>query len=363
MADSALILGGYGAAGIAIARLLLRETPLGLVLGGRDGDRAGKAAAELDDEYGEGRVRGLRVDATDPGSLADALRGCDLVVVCMPIEGIAAGVARAAIEAGVDWIDISLGVLKQQALRDLAPEIERSGRCFITEAGAVPGLPSAVVRLAADRFDQLHSAFVSIVMKASAIALGSALDMLRQVATPAFVYQEGAWCRASIMATRRVDFGEPFGEQSCFPMDMVELRDLPERLGVKRLGSYGAGGDPAVDAIAMVFALGKLGKLRSAVGLGAKLMVWANRRFTKPPYGVKLKLEAEGTIDGDPSRLDVLLGHDDGYEITAIPLVASVLQLLGGSARSPGLHHMGSAVDPRRLLDDMRRLGLRVSGI
>jgi NAD(P)-dependent dehydrogenase (short-subunit alcohol dehydrogenase family) len=80
MADSALILGGYGAAGIAIARLLLRETPLGLVLGGRDGDRAGKAAAELDDEYGEGRVRGLRVDATDPGSLADALRGCDLVV-------------------------------------------------------------------------------------------------------------------------------------------------------------------------------------------------------------------------------------------------------------------------------------------
>jgi saccharopine dehydrogenase (NAD+, L-lysine-forming) len=318
MADRALILGGYGAAGLASARFLLRETPLRLVLAGRDGDRAVEAAAELDDEYGEGRVCGLRVDATDPVSLGEALRDCELVIVCIPLEGIAAGVARAAIEARVDWIDISLGVLKQQALCDLLPEIKRSGRCFITEAGAVPGLPSAAVRLAADRFDQLHSAFVSTVMKESAIALGSASDMLRQVATPAFVYQEGAWRQARITATRRVDFGEPFGEQSCFPMDLVD---------------------------------------------GAKLMVWANRRFTKPPYGVQLKLEAEGTIDGAPGRLDVLLGHDDGYEITAIPLVASVLQLLDGSARRPGLHHMGSAVDPRRLLDDMRRLGLRVTGL
>jgi saccharopine dehydrogenase (NAD+, L-lysine-forming) len=237
MADRALILGGYGAAGLASARLLLREKPLRLVLAGRDGDRAVEAAAELDDEYGEGRVCGLRVDATDPVSLGEALRDCELVIVCIPLEGIAAGVARAAIEARVDWIDISLGVLKQQALCDLLPEIKRSGRCFITEAGAVPGLPSAAVRLAADRFDQLHSAFVSTVMKESAIALGSASDMLLQVATPAFVYHDGAWRQARITATRRVDFGEPFGEQSCFPMDLVELRDLPERLGVKRLGS------------------------------------------------------------------------------------------------------------------------------
>jgi saccharopine dehydrogenase (NAD+, L-lysine-forming) len=363
MAHQALILGGYGAAGLASSRLLLRETPLRLVLAGRDGGRAAEVAAELDAEFAGGRVRGLRVDATDATSLDEALQGCDLVIVCVPLEGIAAGVAKAAIEARVDWIDIALGVQKQQVLRDFAGEIERSGRCFITEAGAVPGLPSALVLLAADHFDQLHSASVSTVMKESGIALGSALDMIRQVATPAFTYEEGAWRRASMMATRRVDFGEPFGQQSCFPMDLVEMRELPERLGLKSLGSYGAGGSPIVDLIVVAFALGKLGRFRSAVQRGAKLMVRANRRFTKPPFGVVLKLEAKGAIDGAPSRLDVLLGHDDGYEITAIPLVATVLQLLDGSVRSPGLHYMGSTVDPHRLLDDMRRLGLRVTGI
>jgi hypothetical protein len=58
-----------------------------------------------------------------------------------------------------------------------------------------------------------------------------------------------------------------------------------------------------------------------------------------------------------------VLADEDGYEITAIPLVACALQLLDGSIRRPGLHTMGSAVDPQRLLDDMRRLGLQVSGL
>ena len=363
MAGEVLILGGYGAAGIAIARLLLQETSLQLVLAGRDGARALDVATELASEYETGRVRGLGVDATDPGSLGDALRGCRLVIVCIPLEGIAEGAVRAAIKAGVDWIDISLGERKRQTLRDLEPEIERSGLCFITEAGAMPGLPSALVRLASEHFDQLHSAFVSGVMKEAGLAPGSALDMIQQVGTPAFAYDGDGWRRERIMAMRLVDFGEPFGELSCYPMEFAELRELPGRLDMRSLGGYAAGVNPVLDAFSILFALGRLGRFPRAVRIGGKLMVWANRRFTKPPFGVQLKLEAEGAIDGTPGRLDVVLGHEDGYVITAIPMVAFVLQFLDGSARRPGLHNMGNEVDPHRLLGDMRRMGLRVSGL
>jgi len=362
-AQTALILGGYGAAGLATARLLLRETPLRLVLAGRDGGRAAAAAAELDDEFGGGRVLGHPVDATDRASLGDALQGCDLVVVCIPLEGIATGVAEAAIEAGADWIDISLGTQKQQALRSLTADIERSGRCFITEAGALPGLPSFLVRLAADRFEYLHAAAVSTVMKEAGLALGSAMDVVRQVATPASVYEQGAWRRKGFTATRRFEFGEPFGSQSCFPVELLELRELPEQLGLERLGAYAAGGHPVADLLLLMFALGKLGRRESAVRIGAKLLVRVNRRFTKPPFGVQIKLEAEGTVDGASSRLDASLAHEDGYEMTAIPLVACILQLMDGSIRRPGLHNMGAAVAPERLLDDLRRLGLQVSGL
>ena len=60
------------------------------------------------------------------------------------------------------------------ALRDLAAEIGRSGRCFITEAGAVPGLPSALVLLAADHFDQ----FGSIAVRVGAFGLGGHVEHL-----------------------------------------------------------------------------------------------------------------------------------------------------------------------------------------
>jgi NAD(P)-dependent dehydrogenase (short-subunit alcohol dehydrogenase family) len=363
MVETVLILGGYGAAGLATARLLLRETPLRLVLAGRDGGRAAATAAELADEFGADRAHGLEADATDPASVGEAMRSCDLALVCVPLEGIAALVVQAAIEAGVDWIDISVGPSKQRKLRDRVADIERSGHCFITEAGAIPGLPSALVRLAADRFEHVRSAAVSTLMKESGIALGSALDLLRQVSEPASVYEDGEWRRVGITKSKRFDFGEPFGERSCFPIDLIEMRELPQRLGLEWLGVYGAGVDPVIDLLVAAFALGKLGRMKSALGLGARLMVWANRRFTKPPFGVRIKLEAEGTLDGADSRLDVLLAHEDGYEITAIPLVACVLQLLDGSIRRPGLHTMGSAVDPERLLDDMRRLGLQVSGL
>lgn len=360
MADSAVILGGYGAAGVATARLLLQETQLQLVLAGRDQEKASKVAAQISSEFQADRVRGLGVDATDPTSLREALQGLDLLIVCIPLEGITAGVVHAALEARVDWIDISLGTRKQEELRKVATEITDAGCCFITEAGAVPGLPSVLVRLAADRFDQLNSAFVSVVMKEPNIALGSALDVIRMVTTPAFIYENESWRQTSITETRVVDFGELFGKQRCYPMDFLELHELSEKLHLQGLGMYSAGVNPFVDLISIIFALGKLGKIESAVQAGAKLIVWANRRFTKPPFGIQLKLEAEGTIDGTPVRMQLLAEHEDGYQITAIPLVASILQLLDGSARNPGLIIMGNAVDSNRLLEDMQRMGLRV---
>ncbi len=359
MADKALILGGYGAAGRAIARLLLRETSLDVTLAGRDAKQASAAAAEL----GSDRVGAAQVDANDTASLGAGLEGCDLIIVCIPLEGIAHGVAQTAIEAGIDWIDISLGPLKAQALQLLTPRIEQSGRCFVTEAGALPGLPSALVRLAADRLGEVRAAAVSALIKESDSALGSALDMVRQVATPASVHEAGGWRRASLMATRSFDFGDPFGTHRCFPTDLIELRELPEQLGMERLAAYVAGVNPVVDLLLMTFATTGLGRFDSAVRACARLMVRANRRFTRAPHGVRIKLEAEGSGDGAPRRLDLLVSHEDGYEITAIPLVACLLQLLDGSIRRPGLHYMGCAVDPRRLLEDMRRLGAGVSGI
>jgi len=97
---------------------------------------------------------------------------------------------------------------------------------------------------------------------------------------------------------------------------------------------------------------------------------WGIGAFSRPPYGIVFKLEAEGVRNGADATLAITVRHEDGYALTAIPTVACLLQYLdGGIGRSagetsaqmePGLHLMALAVEPDRLLRDMTRMGADV---
>ena len=64
--------------------------------------------------------------------------------------------------------------------------------------------------------------------------------------------------------------------------------------------------------------------------------------------------------DGQSMTKTLIVRHSDGYALTAIPVVAYLLQYLDGSARRPGLHMMGHVLDPQRLLRDMQRMGATI---
>jgi saccharopine dehydrogenase (NAD+, L-lysine-forming) len=106
----------------------------------------------------------------------------------------------------------------------------------------------------------------------------------------------------------------------------------------------------------MMFLL-KVGCHGRGAKLGARALDWAFRRFGRPPFGLRLKLEAESA---NGQRLEVILSHQDGYEATAIPVVSCLLQWLDGSIRKPGVWVMGQLVEPARLLTDMARMGMQV---
>ncbi len=60
-----LVLGGYGNAGLAIARLLANVGKLQIILAGRSIQRALEAAQQLNAEFGTDRFSGLEVSHTD----------------------------------------------------------------------------------------------------------------------------------------------------------------------------------------------------------------------------------------------------------------------------------------------------------
>jgi saccharopine dehydrogenase (NAD+, L-lysine-forming) len=366
-----VILGGYGNTGREVARLLLEHSNVHLVLAGRNGERAAQAAVEWNRQFPGERVAGLAADASDAETLKRAFGGADLVVVASSTSEHTDVVAGAALEAGLDYMDPHYSAGKLKALQGLAPVIESAGRCFITDAGFHPGLPAALVRLAARRLGALRSARVASVIQIDWASLDFSPATLDELVSEfreykAMHFVDGRWKSMSFLQMMlpvwfRFDHG--FGRRYAMPMFLEEMRPLPELVPTLReTGFYVGGFNWFVDWIIFPLGLGLLW-VPSPRGprLFSRMMLWGLKRFGRPPYGTLLKLEAAGLRDGAEAELVLVVFHADGYVLTAAPMVATLLQVLDGSARKPGLHFQALLADPERLLADMQRMGVEVS--
>ena len=225
-------------------------------------------------------------------------------------------------------------------------------------AGLVPGVPAALVRGAAERFDRVRDVTVGILFRDRDISYGSAIDMVAATALPSTIFENGNWRQAPLTATRSIDFGDPYGACACYPLNLPELTALSERLRFERAGAYAAGLNPRANAIAAVWFLLKLARIPSAARLGARLFMRAAQR-TPPPLGVVVVVELSGERAGQEQQIRQVLRHTDGYIATAIPAVSCIFQVLDGTI-STGLGMMGHVVDFDRLFRDMQRLGMAV---
>jgi hypothetical protein len=364
-----LILGGYGLAGQAIARLLYQWTDTRLILAGRHGYKAVECAAELNAQYPDIRASGIQVDASHTAALRKELDGVDLLVVASSTARYAREVARAAFEAGVDYLDIQYSTEKLQVLGALAEEIHTAGRCFITDGGFHPGLPAALVRYAAGHCDRLERAVVGCALRIdwSAIRVGDSTteEFVAEMRDyQSLLYRGKQWRKASYWRRRdflRLDFGEPLGRMTTVPMMLEEMRVLPEMVpGLQETGFYISGLNWFVDYLVFPLGLITVRVFPRSLRPVARMLFWGLRTFSHPPYGIVLQLEADGEKEGMPWFQRMRLSHTDGYFLTAAPTVACIRQYLEGSARSPGLHFMAHIVDPSRLMTDLGAMGVDI---
>jgi saccharopine dehydrogenase (NAD+, L-lysine-forming) len=363
-----LILGGYGYTGRLLARHLLEQSGARIVLAARHLEKAQAYASQLNTEFNGERVSAARTDAADTKSLREALRDIDLLLVAAPTTQYAEIVIRAALDSGVDYLDVQLGARKLALLKSLAPEIERASRCFITEAGFHPGLPSAMIRYAASQLDRPDTAITAAYLNMGhAIPYSEAVDELMEVFRDyqAQVFKSGRWTKTGWFEfdVRKVSFGGEIGVRQCYSMFFEELRALPEIYPtLKDVGFYISGSHWFVDWVIMplAFVAMKIAP-RYAIRPMGKLVWWGMQTFPKSPYLVLLKVEAAGEKRGKPARVEASVSHPDGYELTAVPVVAALLQYLDGPARRPGLWMMGHLVEPVRLFEDMKRMGIQVT--
>lgn len=365
-----LILGGYGSTGFPIAHHLLSQTDACITLAGRNLEKARFAAQKLNTGHPADRVQAMCVDASDVQSLRQAFSGVDVVVVASSTVEYTEQVARSAIAAGIDYLDVQYSTKKLELLESLAKEIEDAGLCFITDGGFHPGLPAAMVRYAAGHFDSLESANVASVIQIDWNTLDLSPSTIEEFVRE-FIdfntlhFKDGRWQSMgalAMMMPKFMEFGGEYGRRYCIPMFLEEMRSLPDEFGaLQETGFFVGGFNWFVDwFLSPLVMMGLKMFPKSGLRPLAKLMFWGLAAFSRPPYGTLLKLEAKGTIHNAPKAIDVLISHANGYELTAIPAVACLLQCLDKSARKPGLWLQAHLIEPIRFFDDMWKMGANI---
>lgn len=208
--DTVVILGGYGNTGKLLARLLLAHTSCRLVLAGRHPERAAALVEALNEETGDRRVQAARADAADGDSLRCLLAGKSWLIVASSTARYTETVARAALSAGCNYLDLQYSWEKIELLRRMAGEIAASGLTFITDGGFHPGLPAALIRYAAQERAGIEEALVGSVIRvdwrAANIDPDTVAELLEEFADfRMVVYEGGAWRK------QRMECGESCG--------------------------------------------------------------------------------------------------------------------------------------------------------
>ena len=359
-----IILGGYGGTGQFVSRLLLKETTAEIIIAGRSIHKAGEFCSRLRGEFPGRTIAPRYADASDYNSLVTAFRNTSLVLVASTTPQHVQKVAEAALTAGTDYLDYHFQQSTVPMLEALAPRIEKEDRCFITQAGFHPGLPSAFARYAAQYFDRYQKAVIGMAMNVRIEKAESVVELVDEIGSPSGeIFKGKKWRQATYEDVRKIDLGPHFGVRSCYPIKLAEMRLLPQMFGLEETGVYVAGFNWFVDYIAFPLAF-LFFTIRKGFGRHflARVLAWGINTFSPSRQGVFLVLDAAGEKGEKPITLRLIAEHNDAYEFTAIPVVACLRQYLDGAIAKPGLWRMGHVVDPGRLIKDMERMGVIIQG-
>lgn len=366
---SIFILGGTGNTGSKLAELLLQNPDITLTLGARNSKKLEALQLQLANKENRSRLQIAAVDVHDHDQLKKILGEQDLMVITAAVTPEIPNLAKLAIETETDMLDVIYSQEKLEKLQALEPEIEKAGRCFITEAGFHPGLPSALVRLGDSRFDELWKANIYGVIRenwggldVSDATIREFLEELQSMNLSFF--KKGRWQRGSYLTMKgfRVkSFLDDLGTFFFSPMFFQELKDLPDQIrSLKETGFFIAGFHWFIDWF--IFPLVFLGLYILPKKAHPGLARFFFRRLvavSKPPFFTALKLEAEGRKDNRDQALTFQISHENGYWFTAIPVAAAIEQWLAQKPHKPGLHFMGHFIEPVSFFKRIETMGIQ----
>lgn len=358
------VLGGYGNAGLKIARWLTEQPISDLILLGRNKSKAIEVAALLSKESsGRVKISGGYADASKISTLETHLAEIDLLVVASSTSQYIQNVVGAALKTNTDYIDIQLSSPKKsETLNCFKSEILTKNRVFITDGGFHPGVPAAMARYSAKKVDKISKINIAGSFGVNWNKLAFSDNTIREFVEEMkdmdiSTYSDGKWVK-NWNNIREFDFEFLGRRQKCFPMFMREIGELPSAFPfLKEAGFYIAGFGPFLDAVVLPLCWVALKLIPASVGIVSRVFAKALNVLASSGEWADLCMEGEGTKDGQPCKFRMEVFHSDPYEFTAIPAVACIAQYIRGH-RPSGVWLQATYVEPQQFFEDMKNMGV-----
>ncbi len=148
-----VLLLGAGKIGRMIAKLLAGSGEYDVLVGDAD-------EASLERIGAQSRVKTARIDATSAAEIAVALQGRAAVISALSFHHNPT-VAKAALEAGVSYFDLTEDIATTQCVSQVA-STAIPGQIFMPQCGLAPGFVSIVAQYLTEQFDTLDSVFMRV---------------------------------------------------------------------------------------------------------------------------------------------------------------------------------------------------------
>ena len=312
-----LIVGGTGAVGSRIGKILARRSDIRVIVGARSVKEAQAVAAPLGAEA-------RAVDLNMPASWDAALADVDLVLACMDQEG--PDFARMVLSKGIHYVDVTAGDAFLRSVEALPKEGIRG--TAVLSVGLAPGITNLLAADAAAALDSVDRIDIGLLL-----GLGDTHGVAAM-----------RWTLRNILSGRAIehrliDFGRQWGQRRAHWMDFADQHVLN-----RTMAGVSAATRMTFDSYLMtafVFALGRLFR-------GSRLMedillrIWP--LLSLGSDACVAVAEANGLKDGRPARA-VASFHGQRETVVTASVAATVAILLLEKEVGTGVFHIHQLFD------------------
>jgi lysine 6-dehydrogenase len=366
----ALVLGGTGGMGQGVARDLIKQEQIKKVILGDINTDPKRVQEKL---RASEKVSLARLDVNDHDGLVSTIKEADVVVNCAgPFYKTAVAVAKAAVEAKVNYIDICDDYEATDIL--FASDIDRAAReagiTVLTGMGSDPGTNNVIVKWYADQLDRVDEIALFWVVSIAELAgaawdhsLHMTLGKIPQYLDGELVYVEGG------TGEETAQFLEPLGICQVRYVGHPQPLTMPRYIkGVKRVIIKGALIPSWVDElIKEQKETGFLGRepidVRGTkiVPYDLSLRLWDTipQNRDKGPFASGLKVIVKGERKGKQVTYtaDIVGRMAPG---TGLPASIAALMLDAGDVKVKGVVAPEGCIDPEKFIAALIKRGAKI---